>query len=265
MQQRYAREPVSRSIARLSREDLARMRAVHRSLLKGKTWRYLRYLHAREALLMAGEVESVLVVGAGHGVAEVGLALEFPDVRFKLTDWDGATHATKTARTWVQEWSLSNVTFDQLDIQHPGSDEKFDMVYSVEVLEHIEDDMAAARGMHKLANRYIFCLVPFAEEVQNENKNRRESVLRRLGHHLVGYNIPRLMKLFPEPIAIRGVYWDDAGQVLRARMEGMHPEEIVGEMAALMQSAEADVKERIPASQKEAQGIWWLSRAQPVD
>ncbi len=43
-------------------------------LLNKKRWRLLRYLHAREGMLLAEQPRSVLVVGAGYGLAEVALA-----------------------------------------------------------------------------------------------------------------------------------------------------------------------------------------------
>lgn len=89
-----------RSVSGLKAE---RLKAVHTALLEGRTWRYLRYLHARCALSAAQDVSSVLVVGAGHGLAELALAVEHPEVNFVLTDWSGASHSVRRARAWVEE------------------------------------------------------------------------------------------------------------------------------------------------------------------
>ncbi len=62
-------------------------------LLKGKTWRYLRYLHTRHALKFISGWEDMLVVGAGSGLAEIALAIEYPDKHFHLTDHENTTHS----------------------------------------------------------------------------------------------------------------------------------------------------------------------------
>jgi hypothetical protein len=237
-----------------------RIGAVKLALLQGKTWRYLRYLHAREALLMAEDAQSVLVVGAGHGLAELALALEFPQVRFQLTDWGGASHSTSRARAWVDAWGIENVGFSALDILDPKDTEPHDMVYSVEVLEHIKGDETAARNMRRLASKYVFCMVPFAEEAMNQDAARRTRALERFEHHLCGYNVERLIRLFPNPVAIRGAYWE-AGKRWREDMKDMTPEQIAQTADMLMERAEADLQERIPTTMSEALGIWWLSRA----
>lgn len=41
-----------------------------------RTWRYLRYIHLRDALSRVHK--DISTVGAGHGYSEVALTLEFP-------------------------------------------------------------------------------------------------------------------------------------------------------------------------------------------
>jgi hypothetical protein len=50
---------------------------VVRALLHGKTWRILRYVHARQVFLIKKDIRSVPVIVYGNGIAEVGLALNF--------------------------------------------------------------------------------------------------------------------------------------------------------------------------------------------
>lgn len=238
-----------------------RLDTVRLALLQGKTWRYLRYVHAREALLACEDFDSILVVGAGNATAEIGLALEFPHVQFTLTDWQGATHQTERAKKWVAEWNLPNVTFRQLDLLNPPAGLHADLVYSVEVLEHIQDDERAAAHMRAMARRAVFCLVPFAEEDLNQDPDRRRRALEKHEHHVVGYNVERLVKLLPSPIQIRGTYWNDSGLKLREALQELTPQEIKDRRDEFMVAAQADIRHRIPGTAKEAQGIWWLSRA----
>ena len=60
---------------------------VRRTLMHGRTWRYLRYIHLRDALLKIGDdIESVGVVGAGHGYSEIALAISlWKNLSMRLT------------------------------------------------------------------------------------------------------------------------------------------------------------------------------------
>ena len=236
------------------------LRVVQSALLHGRTWRYLRYAHAREALSIAQDVESVTVVGAGHGTAEIALALEFTNIRFCLTDWDQASHNSARAQAWVKKWRLPNVRFASLNILDPGDMPRADLVYSVEVLEHIEDDRTAAENMRRLAKKYVFCMVPFAEESLNQREDKRADMLARFGHHVAGYNAERLVSLFPLPVAVRGTYWANAGARFRAKLTELDDATIDVQHDALIEEAHADLIERIPTSHREAAGIWWLAR-----
>lgn len=238
------------------------------ALLQGKTWRYLRYQHAREALKLAPSYANVLVVGAGHGLAEVALAIEFPTMRFTLTDHPGATHNTAKAKASVAAFGLTNISFAGLDILAPDTDERFDVVYSVEVLEHIEDAALAAANMAKLSRDQVFVLVPFAEKAQNNDAGRRARALEVHEHHVVGYDAQDLVNLFPSPIAIRGCYWKDAGFVFRERVTALTPAEIEAQVEDLVIAARTDIRPVLPALMSQAQGIWILSacgtaRAEP--
>jgi len=238
----------------------AALRELHLWLLKGKTWRYLRYLHARTALkIVVDEVQSVLVIGAGYGIAEIALALEFPHIQFHLTDYQGATHPRRFATHYIERFGIANVSFGELDILQAPGERRYDLVYSVEVLEHIEDDALAAANMHTLSNRYIFCLVPYAQEALNSDPQRLAHVREKVGHCLVGYNPMRLVKMFPDLVTIRGCYWSNAGHALRKKIEAMEPEQIEVEVETLLCLASQDDRDCIPVILSEAFGIWCIA------
>src|SRR4051812_21250062 len=81
------------------------------SILIGRGWRYLRYRHFRAALQMAKDTRTVLSVGAGKGLAEVALALEFPDIVFTIAELPKAMKGLKRARNLVRRLKLRNVRF----------------------------------------------------------------------------------------------------------------------------------------------------------
>ena len=243
----------------VANERASRLEALKLMLLQGKTWRYLRYIHARQALMLTENVRSVLVIGAGGGLAELALALEFPHMSFRLTDWEAASHDNSPARRLVTEWNIPNVTFSVLNILAPQSKEKYDLVYSVEVLEHIKDDSTAALNMSRLAHKYVFCMVPFAEEAHNQEPDRRAYAFKKFEHFLCGYNLPRLKTLFPNQIVCRGAYWTQKGSAFRQLVNELRPP-IISELQTLLMSlARDDLVDAIPVLSKEAMGIWCLA------
>lgn len=229
-----------------------------RMLLK-RRWAYLRYLHTREALVLAKDVESVLVVGAGHGYAEVALALEFPEKRFHLTDIESErTPNYHNAQNLVDRWNLKNVTFGVQNILVPERG-RHDLVASVEVLEHIEDDTLAAAEMRAAANRYVFALIPFADKTTNADEAMRARVFESHEHFRVGYDEEDLRKLFPGIVALRGCYWREHGGAHRKHLYDMTNEEVNASLAELREEAQHDIVDGVPEVYPEAQGIWMLA------
>ena len=115
---------VNPSASVVDRVDLRSL--ILRNLLHRKTWNYLRYLHAEKALhsllvRYPNSVSSVLVIGCGSGLAETLLAVEYPEIHFTLTDYQGATHNTKEARSLQSEFGLNNVSWSELDLLDSSS------------------------------------------------------------------------------------------------------------------------------------------------
>lgn len=234
---------------------------VRRTLMHGRTWRYLRYIHLRDALLKIGDdIESVGVVGAGHGYSEIALAIEFPHIQFTLTDIiDTGYPNYHKAMDICWKWGLENVRFSVWNVLEP-TDRRFDLVCSTEVLEHIEDAAGAAAKMREAALKYVYCLVPFSDKETNANPVRRKRALETHGHFVYGYDAEELEALFPNPEFIKGAYFDDAGQLLRKKLMDLTPAEIDEQLPDLIAFAETDLQDRIPEFPREGQGIKILSR-----
>lgn len=233
---------------------------LERRLLLVRRWSYLRYVHLREGLLCARDIRSVLSVGCGRGFAELALALEFPDVRFHLTDVEGErTPHYQGAQRLADKLGLDNVTFGVRNVLEPGR-KRYDLVASVEVLEHIENDALAAAEMRATANRYVFALVPFADAAAKRDENLRRKVYKSHEHFRVGYDIEDLTRMFPSVVAARGCYWRDRGGVFRQRLHEMSDEEVSASVHALREEARLDVVDEIPQVYPEAQGVWILSK-----
>jgi SAM-dependent methyltransferase len=246
-------------------EEMRKKRLIHvqNILLQRKTWRFLRYVHSRRAFSMAPDIKSVLVVGAGYGLAELALAIELPHVHFTLTDWGNATHTLDLVKRLIAEFEVTNIDFGQLNILEPDLPTKsFDMVMSVEVLEHIIDDCRAARNIAALARQRIFTLVPYGSPRDNASIEQRRRAYRSHEHFRVGYDATMLGTLFPGSGTTTGCYWSDTGTPFRERLNSMAPEEILENRSELARTARLDIRNRIPEP-GEALGIWRLS--EPAD
>ncbi|MEM7596946.1 MAG: class I SAM-dependent methyltransferase [Pseudomonadota bacterium] len=232
-------------------------------LLKTKTWRYLRYLHFREALQKVdGEISSVCICGAGHGYAELALAAEFPHIHFTLTDIVNKEHGYPNYHATMDmawKWGVNNISFGVWNVLEP-THRRFDLIASTEMLEHIEDAKTAARNMRKTAERYVYCLVPFADATTNANPQKRKGAWERHEHFVCGYDADEMKAMFPDPVLLTGTYWADTGLAFRMKLNEMSPEEIEAQFGDLQREAETDISDRVPLRSKEAQGIKILSR-----
>lgn len=233
-------------------------------LMVRKRWAYLRYIQIREGLIevlkIAGEIKSFLSVGCGSGLTEVALALEFPEIKFHLTDIDTNTNIQQRLGVrMTTEWAISNVSFGTYDTLTP-SPESYDLVASIEVLEHIEDHKIAAINMRAASRKYVFALVPFATPETNMNPKMRESVWRNHQHYRVGYNADSIQEIFPDITILRGCYWDDAGIKLRQQLEHLSDEEIRASFPHLAQLAKTDIRNSIPNADGKCYGMWVLSK-----
>jgi SAM-dependent methyltransferase len=107
--------------------------------------------HIREDLVrrvLALNVSSILDVGCGSG--ENLAALDASGV-FELTGVDISREGIELARRRTPK-----ARFELLDIEHAALPERFDFVMSIQVLEHLQDDVSALRNMAAMSHRYVF-------------------------------------------------------------------------------------------------------------
>ncbi|MFO0689654.1 MAG: methyltransferase domain-containing protein [Myxococcota bacterium] len=247
-------------------EAQARLREVRRRLVFYRSWSYFRYLHLREAFLAAEGVESVLSIGSGRGLAELALAVEFPKVRFRMSDVRSPhTASSDQVMALARDWGITNLERASHDILEPLP-ERYDLVASVEVLEHIEDHARAAENMTRGARRYTFCLVPYADERTGADPERRRRAWETDHHYRFGYSLEALQTLFPgRPVAVRGCYWQAAGARVVARFKDLADDALLEQAPLIWREAESDLIDRIPRRYPEALGIWILTRRDGAD
>lgn len=256
-----ASEPADRKSSQLD-TPAGQLEEVRKRLVFYRSWSYLRYVHLREAFLETRDVKTVLSIGCGRGLAELALAIEFPEVQFLLTDIKADdTSSTDPALELARTWALKNISFRHLDILDPEAlaGEKFDFVCSVEVLEHIQNDRLAAECMRRLSSRYLFCLVPFADRKTDSNPERRKRAWEKDRHYRFGYSGGELRALFPGESIVRGSYWRNGGGPVPSRSDGLDDATLLSQVAALQNAAQDDIVDKAPDRYPESLGIWILS------
>lgn len=225
-------------------------------LLKGRTQRYLRYIHLRDAFLsIADDIETVCVCGSGNGIGEIALALEFPHVHWTLTDIIAKGYPNyhiAMDRCW--KWGIDNVSFSIWNVLQ-GTERKFDLVCSTEMLEHIADASRACRNMRKAARKYIYCLVPYATKDRNEDAVRRQDAWNRFQHFVCGFDKDSLESMLGPAAMAHGAFWMSAGTGFRLKLQAMSDLDIESRYNELIVEAEADLRRQLPTIDDYAFGI----------
>jgi SAM-dependent methyltransferase len=149
--------------------------------------------HVREDIVRrvgALDVESILDVGCG---AADNLAALSRTGRYQLAGVDISAEGIEMARKNVPDAQLQ-----VLDIEHEKLPQQFDLVMTVQVVEHIVDDMAALRNMAAMAHKYLFVSTLAgrmrASEVTTGHVRNYSAVELRRKLEAVGF----------EPIDVRG-------------------------------------------------------------
>lgn len=105
----------------------------------------------REALLKLVkrlEVRTVLDLGCGSGDNLAALAAAMPQLELS-----GADVSTEALAMTAQR--VPRARLHQFDVQQATIPERFDLVLSVQVIEHLADDVTALRNMGKMAKRWV--------------------------------------------------------------------------------------------------------------
>jgi SAM-dependent methyltransferase len=92
-----------------------------------------------------GSFGSILDAGCGTGVFSFELAKQHRDAR--VVGLDSESDLVARASVIAERAHLANCRFEEGDVTALGYDGAFDLVVSVDNLEHVEDDVAAMRGL----------------------------------------------------------------------------------------------------------------------
>jgi SAM-dependent methyltransferase len=218
------------------------------AVLRRRKWALHRHVHLQAAFDAAAAcqpIRSVLAVGCGAGLSEMYLAACHPDVEFTLTDFDSSR--VEVAQRTAKDFQLANVGFRRLNLLAPPSSERYDLVVSIEVLEHIGRDQQAASHMVAVADKFVWALVPSASEGDLVDPTRLRGAWRRNEHVRPGYTGRTLRTLFEEGRLtwMRNCYFNPGALFLRNLLDQASDEQIFESRQSILDAAAADVRDEL--------------------
>jgi len=151
-------------------------------------WRWLsRSLHP----YLSVDGVRVLDAGSGNGDHTFRLARRYPTATFHGVELD-ASHIVRCQGRLEQE-GLTNLTFSRGNLLDPLGDEDYDLAYNVDVLEHIDDDVAVLENITRAlrSGGTLFVHTPLTPQ---RHWMRRFDLDRakRGDHHREGYGFDEL-------------------------------------------------------------------------
>lgn len=94
------------------------------------------------------DVSTVLDLGCGSGDNLAALASSFPQLQLSGADVSPEALAMTAKR-------IPGVRLHQFDVQQTFLEQSFDLVMSIQVIEHLADDVTALGNMGKMAKRWV--------------------------------------------------------------------------------------------------------------
>lgn len=140
------------------------------------------------------DVKTIADIGCGNG-----LITNMIGQNYKVTAIDRSASALSYVETEKIQASADGIPF---------ADKSFDLVFSSEMLEHLEDDMlkGTISEMKRLSKKYIFITVPNEENPAKLSIKCTEcNYIFNRPNHLRSFKLDSFKKLFPEYKIIRSL------------------------------------------------------------
>jgi SAM-dependent methyltransferase len=125
----------------------------------------LRIRLRRVMPLIQGDFREIADMGCGKGIFSFELARRFPSSTVYGIDTDA--EQIEINQAIVQKHGIRNLRFECVDILNTNFDGRFDLVLSVDNLEHVEDHAGAVRLLHRSLkpSGKLVCHVPSLERI----------------------------------------------------------------------------------------------------
>jgi SAM-dependent methyltransferase len=217
-----------------------------------------RWVNLVDALDRSPAAERAISFGSGSGLHEAGLARTRPTLDVIGVDLLEPLVARDLP-------NLRFLTGDLLDPAFRATLPRADFVYSIECLEHIEDDTTVAKAMAEclLPGGHFYVQVPFANRSEQANPVLCENELRSFGHVRPGYDEAGLRelarKLGLEVVFVAGAFWAPLQPIIGAAAEKLVLEPNP-RWRDVLELASQDLRPRLPKDRNEAIAIKMLAR-----
>ncbi len=140
-------DPIKYSIGRVVRNNILLRKLFYKLL----GLMFLREWHVKRELrkLLSTEHRPVRVYDAGSGFGQYSYycAKKFPHCSILAVDVK--EEQIEDCRVFFQKAGLHNVCFEVEDLTQPNHENEFDVILSVDVMEHIPDDGRVFRNLHR--------------------------------------------------------------------------------------------------------------------
>lgn len=216
-----------------------------------------RLVHLADAIGRIPEApRSVLAIGVGVGYQEAFLAGRFPEMTVLATDIERQ----------IVDFPMPNLAFKEMNLLDPPGDERYDLVFSIECLEHIEDWRTAFR--HKAAmvrpGGALYISVPFASVSEQQDPELQKTAWEENEHFTPGFTFEDLEELFEENdldvVHAANMFHLDVMVPLRNILDRILPGELEFGIEHMVRLYLLDVREGRASSCREAEGIRFLGR-----
>jgi len=217
-----------------------------------------RWVHLADAVEKAVHVSTAVSFGSGEGLHEVFLARARPDVSVLGVD----LRRSELVDIPPNARFLSG---DLLDASFRATLPKADLVYSIECLEHIEDDVIVARAMADcvVPGGHFYVQVPFANRSEQADPVLCENERKCFGHVRPGYDEEGLRalarRLDLDVVFVAGAFWSPLQPIIWAAAEKFGPA-FAPRWRAILDLVRLDLRTGLPADRAEAIAIKMLAR-----
>jgi len=217
-----------------------------------------RWVHLADAVEKAGRVSTAVSFGSGEGLHEAFLARTRPEVSVLGVDLRRSDLVDLPPNARFLSGNL-------LDAAFRAGLPRADFVFSIECLEHIEDDVTVARAMVDclVPGGHFYLQVPFASRAEQADPGLCENERRMFGHVRPGYDEDALRalarRLDLDVIFVAGAFWAPLQRVIWAAVEKFGPS-LAPSWRAILDLARLDLRTGLPANRTEAIAIKMLAR-----
>ncbi len=166
----------------------------------GSLIRQMHALRLVKKLAINTDAKHIMDAGCGSGIYAFRLARQLPQMDITALDIDPDYHRQCLLRK--EYFHRSNIRFVLGSLLQPIGEEAYDLVYSIDVLEHIENDSRVLKNIYTglKPGGYLVLHVPRAkpEYIFRATGRLAEEVGRRAHHVRDGYESPALCRKVAE-------------------------------------------------------------------